>query len=120
MLHTETIVSNRDFLYLYKRGKSVVTRPVVVYYRKNGRACNRIGITASKKIGNAVRRNRARRVIRAAYRQLEDKLPAGYDFIFVARSAATAVKSYSVKKALRDNLLPELKDSPSKNEKSTY
>lgn len=111
MLFTETINSNRDFLYLYKKGKTVITKAVVIYYRRNNKPYNRIGITSSKKIGNAVKRNRARRAIRAAYRECEDKFPIGYDFIFVARAAATGVKSYSIKKAFKEKLFAELRDA---------
>ena len=52
-----------------------------------------MGITTSKKIGNAVERNRARRVIRAAYRSIEDKVSENYDFVFVARSKTIFTKS---------------------------
>ena len=108
MLFTKTIDSNRDFLYLYKRGKSIVTKAVVVYYRKNNTPFNRIGITSAKKIGNAVERNRARRIIRAAYREIEDRFPIGYDMIIVARRAAVEMKSYNVKKIFKEKVIPEL------------
>jgi len=52
-----------------------------------------MGITTSKKIGNAVERNRSRRVIRAAFREVQPLLKSGYDFVFVARSRTKYVKS---------------------------
>lgn len=51
-----------------------------------------MGITSSKKIGKAYQRNRARRVIRAAYAQLAPRLNGNYDIVFVARSATCSVK----------------------------
>lgn len=60
---------------------------------KNRAGICRIGITTSKKIGNAVERNRARRVIRAAYRSLEGKICGNYDFVFVARTKTIFTKS---------------------------
>lgn len=60
---------------------------------KNRAGICRIGITTSKKIGNAVERNRARRVIRAAYRSLEGKINGNYDIVFVARSKTKYIKS---------------------------
>ena len=54
----------------------------------NGLNVNRLGITVSKKVGNAVKRNRIRRHIFEAYRLNEQKLKVGYDFVFVARCSA--------------------------------
>ncbi len=82
-----------QFKKLYKKGKSCVLPSLVVYVRENGQGINRIGITASKKIGNAVTRNRAKRRIRELYRVNLVKLKAGYDFVIVAR-ARTAKESY--------------------------
>lgn len=70
---------------------------VLYYYKTKGRKSNRLGITVTKKIGGAVRRNRARRVIFEAYRLLEPQLPTGYDFVIVARTRATSVKMQVVK-----------------------
>ena len=53
MLYTEIINKNKDFLYLYRRGSSLVSKYAVIYTRKNGRPYNRLGITAGKKVGNA-------------------------------------------------------------------
>ena len=57
------ICENRDFRRLYARGKSYVTPLVVIYVRRMRGQDIRLGITTSKKIGNAVQRNRSRRVI---------------------------------------------------------
>ena len=56
----------------------------------------RIGITTSKKIGCAVERNRAKRVIRAAFSQLEGRINGNYDFVFVARTKTSKVKMQQV------------------------
>lgn len=54
-----------------------------------------MGITASKKIGGAVQRNRARRVIRAAAEMLPE-LQGGYDIVFVARTKTIRTKSTEI------------------------
>ena len=59
---------------------------LVLYARKNRSACNRIGITASKKLGHAVVRNRVRRRLREVYRLNEDRFTPGWDIVVVART----------------------------------
>lgn len=74
---------------------------------KNRAGICRIGITTSKKIGNAVERNRCKRVIRAAYRSIEDEIQGNYDFVFVARSKTKYIKS----NRLTEIMLGQLKDA---------
>ncbi len=71
---------------------------------KNRAGICRIGITTSKKIGNAVERNRARRVIRAAYRSIETEICGNYDFVFVARSKTIFTKSGDLAKVMLSHL----------------
>ncbi len=97
---------NKDFLRLYHRGKSCAKPALVVYAMKNRVGVCRVGITTSKKIGNAVQRNRARRVIRAAFQAtLCQMQPSdGWDFVFVARTKTTRIKSTQVETAMRQAL----------------
>ncbi|MDD6728253.1 MAG: ribonuclease P protein component [Eubacteriales bacterium] len=88
---------NKDFRRLYHRGKSCASSCVVTYAMKSRQSTSRIGITASKKIGGAVERNRAKRVIRAAFTELEPRICGVYDFVFVARTRTTCVKMQAVK-----------------------
>lgn len=59
-----------------------------VYFLKNGTPQTRIGITAGKKLGCAVERNRIRRQIREIVRQSPKELSDGFDIVIVARSRA--------------------------------
>ena len=59
---------------------------LVLYARPNRTATNRVGITASKKLGHAVVRNRVRRRLREVYRLNEDRFAPGWDIVVVARS----------------------------------
>ena len=74
---------------------------MVVYALKNRRGQRRLGLTATKKVGKAVQRNRARRVLREAWRQLEDQFPAGYDYVLVARVRTAHVKTQEVARGLQ-------------------
>lgn len=93
-----TFKQNYEFKTVYGRGKSFVFPPVVVYIKRNNKGVNRIGVTVSKKIGCAVKRNRARRVIVAAFRELQESLGTGYDIVFVGRTRTTVCKMQEVKK----------------------
>lgn len=103
-----TIKENRNFMNAYRRGKKVETKYFVLYYRKNRFNKTRLGITTGKKLGNAVTRNRARRIIREAYRNVQNSLISGYDIVIVARISATTKKEYEIERVLRENLPEEL------------
>lgn len=101
----KVLKQNSDFRRAYGRGKSYSDPALVTYVLKNNRAgiC-RMGITTSKKIGNAVERNRCRRVIRAAFRELTPQICGGYDFVFVARTRTKLIKSTQVKTVMLQQL----------------
>ncbi len=88
MKDTKSLKLNRDFRRLYSKGKSYVGGYTVVYASKNRFNGNRLGLTVSKSIGKAVKRNRLKRLMRESYRLNEEKLLKGYDFIIVARNRA--------------------------------
>ena len=81
-----SIKKNSDFRHIYNKGKSCVSPYLVVYCRRNRSDVNRIGITVSAKLGNAVHRNRIRRRLREIYRLNSSRLCSGFDIIIVART----------------------------------
>lgn len=95
---------NRDFRRAYARGKSYVSPYTAVYVNKNRAHAVRLGITTGKKIGNAVSRNRAKRVITAAFRTCLARIRPGYDIVIVARTRILAAKSTEVAAALQKQL----------------
>lgn len=100
IINTVSIKKNYEFKRIYKKGRSFVNSAIVVYILKNRCGFNRIGITTSRKIGIAVKRNRARRLIHESFRQLEDKIPSGYDIVFVARTRTCLLKEQDVFRAI--------------------
>ena len=98
-----TLKSNTDFRRAYGRGKAYTNPALVTYVIKNRAGICRIGITTSKKIGNAVERNRARRVIREAFFAQGD-IQGGYDIVFVARTKTVFKKSTEISAVMRSQL----------------
>lgn len=81
-----SLTRNGQFQRLYRKGASFVTPTMVVYVAKNRLPFHRLGITAGKKVGGAVKRNRAKRRIRELFRSNIPHLKEGYDFCIVARA----------------------------------
>ncbi len=88
MRYTTSLNRNFQFRRMYRFAKSKADKYLVLYYKKNKRNENHLGITVSKKVGTAVVRNRIRRLIKENYRLNEEKIKMGYDFVIVARSKA--------------------------------
>ena len=59
--------------------------PLVIYAKPNQLENPRLGLSTSRKVGTAAKRNRIRRLIREAFRHLQHDLPAGYDLLVVIR-----------------------------------
>jgi len=87
VLMLDTIRNRHAFLSLRDKGVKKVTKPFILQARSlDTNEPARFGLTASKKIGNAVRRNRARRRMRALVRlQLADKARRGHHYGLIAR-----------------------------------
>ena len=77
-----------DFRRVYSTGRSRANRYMVMYLRENGTERNRIGISASKKIGNSVVRHRMVRLVREAFRLHVQETKQGYDIVVVVRATA--------------------------------
>ena len=87
---------NGEFGRVYARGKSYVNQALVLYVLKTRSKRTRVGLTATKKIGHAVQRNRARRVMKAAIDEHLDYNIGGYDLVFVARGMTPRLKSWQL------------------------
>lgn len=97
------VTENKIFMRAYRSKKSFVCHAFIIYALKNRKNIKRLGITVGKKCGNSVVRSRSRRIIRVMYRENYDIFPDGYDYIIVARSALSKMKSTSASEILSDN-----------------
>lgn len=110
----KAICENHLYLKAYNKGKKYVGRSVIVYVLRDlaaerlrradpqKRKHNRIGITVTKKNGNAVTRNRIKRIIREAYRQTDKEydIKKGNLIVIVARACAAQKKMQDIKEDL--------------------
>lgn len=93
--------SREDFNRIYRGGKSFANGQFVVYWSKQRIADPfRLGVSASKKIGNAVVRNRMRRMVKEIVRHMENRIVPGTDFIMIVRKPATAMKMKEMEKSV--------------------
>lgn len=106
------IKNDREFRYLYKKGECCVSYGFICYFRQTNRRRDCCGIVTGKKIGNAVARNRSRRVIREAFRIFDNELAREtdkrFDFVFVARDKTASMKSTQILGTMRVKLKPLL------------
>ena len=100
MLKKTVLRRKSDFDLAYNKGKSFGERYLILFIRKNSLSHNRIAFLASKKVGNSVKRNRARRLMKESFREIKENLAEGYDIIFVARKTINDLKCHDVKKSL--------------------
>ena len=102
---------NRNYRYVYRRGKSYPSRNLVLIHLK-GRDL-KIGFSVSGKVGNAVTRNRIRRCLREDVRRLREEMKCG-KYVFIARTSIVGVPHEAVTRELKKLLKRAnlLKDAP--------
>jgi ribonuclease P protein component len=105
VLRPDVLRDQRDFKRLYSKGKSAHSKYVVLIYIRNGLSYNRHAFLASKKkVGNSVKRNRARRLMKESFRGFRGEVRQGYDILFIARNTIDGVKCAEVWQAMKNTL----------------
>jgi ribonuclease P protein component len=96
----ERLLNRGDFVNLNRSGKRHHTRHFVVVFKENEIDTTRLGITVSKKIANAAKRNKAKRLIREYFRLNKATLPKGYDIVIAAKQDASHLDLWKIEKEL--------------------
>lgn len=83
-----SLTKRRDFDLVFREGKHLASRYLVIYARPNGLAFNRLGLSVGKKLGTAVTRNRIKRLLREAMRKALGGTACRCDFVIVAKRSS--------------------------------
>ncbi|MCR4408217.1 MAG: ribonuclease P protein component [Anaerolineae bacterium] len=104
MEKTYRLRKNEQFQKVRNEGRSWSNRWLVLCALRNGLPYNRFGFTASRRLGSAVVRNRARRLMREAVRLRREALSPGWDLVLVARSPLREASFHEVDQAVEQLL----------------
>ncbi|EDL64155.1 ribonuclease P protein component [Bacillus sp. SG-1] len=101
MRKEQRVKKNIEFQEVFKKGTSIANRQFVVYkLHKEDQQYFRIGLSVSKKIGNAVVRNQIKRYIRQVFLELKDEVKNNYDYVIIARKPAADMDFHEIKKSM--------------------
>ncbi|MDN5015831.1 MULTISPECIES: ribonuclease P protein component [Streptococcus] len=99
------VKKEKDFNAIFKEGKSFANRKFVIYRLENNEQHFRVGLSVSKKLGNAVMRNQIKRRIRHILIEHKNQLVENVDFVVIARKGVEILDYAEMEK----NLLHVLK-----------
>ena len=99
------VKKEKDFSAIFKKGKSFANRKFVIYRLENNEQHFRVGLSVSKKLGNAVMRNQIKRRIRHILIEHKNQLVENVDFVVIARKGVEILDYAEMEK----NLLHVLK-----------
>jgi ribonuclease P protein component len=95
------LTKRQYFDKVYRGGKSVANHQFVLYsHARPHMSTFRLGISVSKKLGNAVVRNRIRRMVKEIVRLNAQRIPAGYDLILIARKPVVGLAYADMEKSI--------------------
>lgn len=97
---TERIKKNYLFKKVYTNGRYYAEKSLVLYILKNDDDINKVGYSVSKKIGNSVKRNRVKRLMKENFRKLSEDIKTGYFIVFTARVKSSEADYYDIEKEM--------------------
>jgi ribonuclease P protein component len=89
-----------DFKRVYAEQAALHGPMLVLFFRPNDLCFARLGVSVGRKHGNAVRRNRIKRVFRESFRLSRDLLPQGYDYVLIPRRGVRKYRTADIRAAL--------------------
>ena len=105
------LVSNGQFKEVLAGGLRVSDGLLTLYMAKNDCGCPRLGVSVGKSCGGAVVRNRIKRLLREAFRQSQDRIPAGFDYLLMISRNYTKSDKSGPKEAIRQLTFQQVRAS---------
>jgi len=102
---SERLLNRKDFVNLNRGDKRYLTEHFTVIFKENGLGISRLGVTVSKKIGKAVKRNRIKRLLREFFRLNKKIFPKGFDVVFVANKGADNLNYWKIQEELSEIII---------------
>ncbi len=94
------LTRSEDFKRVRRFGRSYAHPLIVLVAQKNEQANARVGVAANRTVGSAVKRNRAKRLMRAAMQTLVPSISPGWDLVLIARPPLTSCDMFEVREAI--------------------
>jgi ribonuclease P protein component len=90
---SDRLLKRHEYLYLEKNGKTIHSQYVIAVFTPGHHERSRIGVTVTKKVGNAAVRNKFKRILREYFRQNKHKFSKIWDINIIAKKQAAGLAS---------------------------
>lgn len=95
------LAKNKEFSKVFNQGKSVADKLLVLYVVPNNKEITRFGYSVGKKVGNAVVRNRFKRILREVRRRNNSLIKEGFDCVVIARPRILGETYWEIEKSFK-------------------